>query len=413
MPFITPNNLPTGLFCRQILIPNDPYWIGLVSGALMEFQYPSAWEQRTGITAEQAADRWLEMLNQYWVSNCEGDGMPCEGGCPEILRRIDPVSGVPQISDDGGSTWRTDPTSAIAQIVAQPPAITSGAAANRCDAASNGKQHIEDLITGCSNQLDTAITVFDLAVAVMEIVLELAILFISGGTASPLVIALAPAIWGAAHAAFEFGKSAFDAYWTTDEKDKILCALFCTIGADGSFNDAQFAAFLSRWKADATPSPAFNFVYSALKPIGAKGLSNYCSYGESADADCSSCGCACGDLEFFIHQGTLFSQDVDEDGNCVLTVDSVFTGTHDDIDIYWNATDAPVIGQNGTVHSYVITGDTDVATYRYLYFNNVISPSSAPPDQCGTGFLWESNGTGGGHAFRVVVTVSRGSSDCS
>lgn len=316
MPFITPNNLPTGTYCRQILIPNDPYWIGLVSGALLPFSYASEWEQKEGITVEEAAGRWLQMLNEYWSSDCGGDDMPCEGNCPEVLRRINPDTGQPEISTDGGSTWTLDPASAVAQLVAQPPPVTAGISANKCDAASNGKQHIEDLIAGCSVQLGTAITVFDLAVAVVEIVLEIAILFISGGTASPLVIALAPAIWGAAHAAFEFGKTAFDAYWTTDEKDKILCALFCTIGDDGSFNNAQYEAFLAKWKADATPSPAFNFVYSALKPIGMKGLNNYCSYGESADADCSDCDCfdICDLRSWDVIDGTDVTIAEDEDG---------------------------------------------------------------------------------------------------
>jgi len=203
MPFITPENLPTGTYCRQILIPNSPYWIGLVSGALLPFTYASEWSQKTGITPEEAADRWLQMLNEYWNSDCGGDGMPCEGNCPEVLRRVNPDTGQPEISTDGGSTWTLDPQSAVAQLVAMPPPVPAGVSGTKCDAATNGKQHIEDLIAGCSNQLETAINVFDLAVGVVEILLEIAILFISGGTASPLVIALAPAIWAAAHAAFE------------------------------------------------------------------------------------------------------------------------------------------------------------------------------------------------------------------
>jgi len=329
MPFITPNNLPTGTFCRQILIPNDPYWIGLVSGALIPFTYASEWTQITGITTDEAASRWLTMLNQYWMSDCGGDDMPCEGNCPEVLRRIDPSSGQPQISTDGGSTWTLDPASAVAMLVAQPPPVPAGVSGTKCDAATNGKQHIEDLIAGCSAQLTTAITVFDLAVAVMEIVLEIAILFISGGTASPLVIALAPAIWGAAHSAFELGVSAFDAYWTTDERDKILCALYCTIGDDGSFTSSQYSEFLTKWKGDATPSPAFNFVYSALKPIGVKGLNNYCSYGETADADCSDCDCgdACPTLDDWVAvlPGTLGTI-TDRDASSITVAAEFYSG---------------------------------------------------------------------------------------
>lgn len=351
MPFITPDNLPTGTFCRQILIPNSPYWIGLVSGALLPFTYASEWSQVTGITPDEAAERWLQMLNEYWNSDCGGDGMPCEGNCPEVLRRFNPDTLQPEISTDGGSTWVLDPQSAVAQLVAQPPPVPAGISATKCDAATNGKEHIEQLIAGCSDNLGTAINVFDLAVAVVEIVLEIAILFISGGTASPLVIALAPAIWGAAHAAFEFGKAAFDAYWTEDERDKILCALYCTIGEDGNFTGSEYNEFIARWKEDATPSVAFNFVLKALQPIGVKGLNNYCAYGAAADADCSDCECfePCDPHAWDIIDGTDVVYGTDDDGDYVELT---------------SVTDIPNTGAQGIL---LTTGDADTCCRIMAY----------------------------------------------
>lgn len=345
MPFITPNNLPTGLFCRQILIPNDPHWIGLVSGALLPYTYPSEWEQRGGITAEQAASRWLEMLNQYWMSQCEGDdGMPCEGGCPEVLRRINPDTLAMEISTDGGSTWQNDPQSPMAGVFAQPPPVPAGISSTKCDAATNGKQHIEDLIAGCSNNLETAISVFDLAVAVCTIILDIVISLLSGGALAAAATALAAAIWGAAHAAFELGKTAFDANWTTDERDKILCALFCNIGEDGSFTLAGYNGFLAKWQADATPGPAFNFVFSTVKAVGLKGLNNMCAYGEAADADCSSCDCGCDvtlwDLSYTGNRKFGKVDDIDPGaGTLTVSTDLVNDDGHFYIDIRTPAAD--------------------------------------------------------------------------
>lgn len=325
MPYITPSNLPVDTFCRQILIPNSPEWIGAVSGALMSLMFASEWEQVDGITADEAAARWSQMMREYWASNCSGgDGMPCEGSCPEVLRRVNPDTLQLEISTNNGVTWRSDPASPVSQIYAQPAPVTSGVSATKCDAASNGKQHIEDLIAGCSTQLGTAINVFDLAVAVCAIVLEIALVLVSAGSLTPLAIALASAVWAAAHAAFEIGKEAFDAYWTTDEKDKILCALYCNIGEDGSFDQTQYDNFMSDWKEAATPSPAYNFVRNALLAVGLKGLNNFCSYGESSEADCSGCSCGCPNkdlYDIFVNAGEAWGTIVDS-GDDYITVEA-------------------------------------------------------------------------------------------
>lgn len=331
MPFVTPNNLPTSLFCRQILIPNDPYWIGLVSGALIPFTYASEWKQEGGITPDEAAARWLEMVNQYWNSTCEGEnGMPCEGGCPEVLKRVNPDTAQLEISTDGGSTWRTDPASPITQIYAQPPPVPAGVSATACDAATNGKVHIEDIIAATSSNLATAVTVFDLAVAVCVALLDIFLIVVSAGALTAPATALAAAIWGAARAVFELGQEAFDAYWTTPERDKILCALYCNIQPDGSFTQAGYDRFITKWKADATPSVAFNMVLQSVKTGGLKGLNNLCSYGIAADEDCSDCGCNCDTSmwDAYPDYGTDVTRGTDEDGFHYIEADAVAHGSN-------------------------------------------------------------------------------------
>lgn len=63
--------MPPDTYCRRLLIPNSPQWIGTVSGALLPLMYASAWEQSDGITAEQAAVASAIMLNDFWNSHCE------------------------------------------------------------------------------------------------------------------------------------------------------------------------------------------------------------------------------------------------------------------------------------------------------------------------------------------------------
>ena len=91
-------------------------------------------------------------------------------------------------------------------------------------------------------------------------------------------------------------------------------------------------------------------------------------------------------------------------------VDSEDTGSHQDVTIYWNPTDTPVVGETGVVKGYVVTGSS-VATYAYLYFNNALVGNSVPPDFCCSGYIWESGSSGA--SFQVTVTVKKGTSDCS
>lgn len=250
--------------------------------------------QTTGITAEDAANRAREMFNLYLNSGNDGEcgDMAC---CGEqlVLKRIDPVSGNGQISTDGGETWMPDPSSVANQINLLPPLVTEGGSSTKCDAATNASQHINDLIDSIHTNLSTAVTIFDLAVAIAEAALLLFVLFVTGGTASPVVLGLATAIWAGANGVFALGIEAYDAYWSSDKKDVFLCACYCNIGDDGQFTEAQYQAFRTYVKTTLPASPAFDIVMTTINAGGARGLSQMASYGNAADADCSSCACDC------------------------------------------------------------------------------------------------------------------------
>ena len=290
------------LVCVSFSAAFIPYLLGLLE--------IYRWEESFSSEQEKSAGLFRDLMEELAMS------CGCDCNVSVVVQTRITLTGRLEISTDGGETWKPDPNDPINSIPLLPPPVTSGVSANKCDAASNGKQHIQDLIAGISANLDTALSVFDLAVSIAGLALEIAIVIITGGEAAwelaPQIIALVGLIWSGARALFELGKTGFDAYWTTDETDKILCALYCSIGEDGQFTDAQFEAFMSRWIADATPSIAFNMLTSAIRGIGAKGLSQYCSYGESADSDCSACECHC-DLSLWeVRRGTLVSQSATE-----------------------------------------------------------------------------------------------------
>lgn len=290
--FITPDNLPTDTFCRRLLIPNDPKWIGTISGALMVLMYPSEWSEIDGITAEEAAERSKVMLNDFWNSDCCGDD--CMNCCEDrvILHRFDPATGRPQVSDDGGLTWTSDPADLEHTIPLLQPLVFSGGGKTKCDAATNASEHVNELIDACLTNLETAGTVFELAVAIAGAALALFLIFVSAGVLTAPVTAFVTAIWAAGTAAFELGAEAFDLYWTVDKKDAILCAIFCNIGEDGQFTEAQYQAFKAKCYAVIPASPALDLVMTSINAGGARGLSQMASYGNAALADCSSCSCS-------------------------------------------------------------------------------------------------------------------------
>lgn len=342
-------------------------WIPYLIGALRPMRYPEYWSGtlEENRHARRAVANLLDQLMQAEECDNVTTIINC---CPEeeTIKRFNPITGETEISKDGGTTWEVDPHSIQTQIVMQPSPVDTGTAANKCDAATNGWEHIEDIIAGVSDNLATAGTVFELAVAVAEIILVVAIALITGGAGSAIAIEIAALIWGAATAAFEAGKEAFDAYWTQEERDKILCALYCTIGDTGQFTDAQYQSFLARWRTDATPSVAFNMVISSVMAVGVAGLNNLCSYGNHADADCAACDCnPCeGEWDFtktFLYPGATYNlgTKVNGSGLNLTTPQGQFGDLYAQVTImfsqpctarYWQATTLFPTGQHGQVN---------------------------------------------------------------
>jgi len=60
--FLTPDSIPSGVFCRTLGIPDDPTWCALVDGALTPLMSPSAWRPFGAVTPQEAADQWRAML---------------------------------------------------------------------------------------------------------------------------------------------------------------------------------------------------------------------------------------------------------------------------------------------------------------------------------------------------------------
>ncbi len=278
MPYLTPDSPPDDTRCFRLSVPNDITWIGIVKGALSELIKAYNFEKFGSATPEETAGRFLQMYDEFVFEVCD---MAC---CYDIVQHRTTVDGQMQISTDGGTTWSQDNNDPRQVLQQMPPPVPAGVSATDCDAASNGKQHLEDIILGASEAFTNFNTVLGFVGAVA--LLLLACLF-----APEAIPVLIPVLFAAASAIFSLGKTAFDAYWTTDEKDKLLCALACNISSDGSFTDAGFNAVVGDLTALLTAGAPKDWMIAQIKAMGRVGLSNLCSYGQSANSDCSSCNC--------------------------------------------------------------------------------------------------------------------------
>jgi len=271
--------------CVQI----NQHWIPYIIGLLRPAKFPEYWAGT--LDENRNARRDVQnLIDQFQVMEECGDMTIC---CEDAvyIYRINPDDGHYERSSDGGTTWTPDPEDPASKIRQLPPIVRDTVPATKCDASTNILEHFEDILILQSEQLGTAITVFELAVAVAGLLLEIFLIVITGGASSPYALTIAAAIWAAATAALNEGKTAFDDYWDNDNKDIVLCAIYCNIGDDGRFTEAQFAQYQHKVKADLPPGAARDFGLTAAHAGGAAGFNQMAAYGNAANADCTSCGC--------------------------------------------------------------------------------------------------------------------------
>lgn len=72
--YLTPNAPPVGRFCRQLQIPDDPAWVGLVDGALSQLAEAASWREFGTLTPEETAEAMLAMLLEAWENPGCGTG---------------------------------------------------------------------------------------------------------------------------------------------------------------------------------------------------------------------------------------------------------------------------------------------------------------------------------------------------
>jgi len=285
MPYLTPDTAPDDTICRVLRIPYDPMWIAIVDGAVSELVRKFNFEQFGTATPEETASRFLDMYAEYIYTDC-GDDM--SGCCYDVVLHRVTSTGSLEISINGGD-WHADPQDPRLTATQYPP-IVFDAHHTKCDAATNVNEHINDVIAGVSEQLGGTGSLIEIAIAIAALLIA----FFVAPESIPLI---APVILPLIAGLLFLGQAAWDAYFTTEVHDQILCCVYCNIAEDGTFTQEQYDATLACITAALPSGVARDMLVDLLSRVGLIGFNDYAAIGSSADADCADCDCNPCDLD--------------------------------------------------------------------------------------------------------------------
>jgi len=164
MPYLTPEVLPEGDYCRPLFIPANSDWLAIVSGALTELVKPYNWERQGSVTVAEAVARMQLMIDQYYEVLCTDICELPEGGS---IIRIGLHGELEQLID---GEWG-EPTG---DYIIPPPAAREGGTEEDqiCLAAKNAVSALHELYSSLSDSFASTLSTieaFDAMVGVATI----------------------------------------------------------------------------------------------------------------------------------------------------------------------------------------------------------------------------------------------------
>ncbi len=265
-------------------------WVPAIMAMVTPARYPEFW----GGTLEENRRARLEVQNLL-IEMSETGECSMSVCCTDayVTQRINPTTGMVEISTDNGATYQPAPNSLPTMIVEPVPPVTSGVAGAKCDAVQNVMTQIEAWITHVTNDFDTATDIFAFGVGVVSAIADAVLLILSEGALTTIEGGILAAIAAAVAAVYAGGKTLFSNYWTDDVKKTIKCDLYDAIGDDGSFTDATFSAYWNQVNLDLPGAVAKMLFMGFMSSTGRQGLNAMAASGRSSGSTCSECTDLC------------------------------------------------------------------------------------------------------------------------
>jgi len=266
--------------CLQVSCEFIPYLLGL----LEIYRWPDRFSG-TPEEQEHSAGLFRDLMKEV--------AMSCNDGSVNltvVLHQVNTVTFGLEISIDGGETWQPDPEDPRNLIVALPPPVPAGVAADLCEAATLGTVHLQEIKDAITPLVGLTISLFALA---LEVLLAILAVWIGNAKADSLVALVMAVVKALQEATLE----EWNGIWTQEVWDKVLCALYCHMSPDGTFTDEGYAGLVNELQGNlpggSSAMGARSWVHVFLTVLGRTGVNNICAYGDPQGADCSACTCGC------------------------------------------------------------------------------------------------------------------------
>lgn len=270
--------------CVCIPLPNDFNHKMAFLGQLDELGYWWNWERDPDKKGREAAAVWRNIVQ------CIREDLDMSGcGCGEdkpTNTRINPETGLYEVSYDGGVTWQPAPEQDPRNSgTVFPPRPGDPGDVLRCQTANSVvgffEERKQEEYEGLVANATFAAFVTDLLAALAAIGLAFALV--------PTAIAalLAFVVNGFARAIPED----FDSQFTNATWEALLCVVYCHCEPDGSFTEAQWQAIKTEAR-DMIGGYAGQWAYDHLNLIGVVGLTNAGRANYPGSRECDDCGCA-------------------------------------------------------------------------------------------------------------------------
>jgi len=293
---------PDKNICVCVPVPKDWGHIRAFMGQLTELSKWLTWEKDGTDSAARAARRWLE------ITECVAKEIDCimanDCGCSgdDITNQRYTPDGHLEVSHDGGDTYENaDDIDPRFNSPVFPPLPGDDGDEKKCTAANALVAFLKEQKGASSDVLGAAGGFAGLVVAVAAAVAATGV-----GIVAAVVIAL---MGGILHIIASGGQAIFDDSFTDTVWDKLLCAAFCRLSDDGSFDEAGWQGLISD-AAGFGSYPADAWLSYMIKTAGLVGATNMARSGIIGTASCDSCACEdCSNLtNWEVVFGTIITQ---------------------------------------------------------------------------------------------------------
>lgn len=254
----------------------NAFWWSHISGMIERLLYRDAW---TG--TEDEVHRAIEQVSK--ILNVGRPTMGCGCGESGLPSRYN-SDGDFQVSYDGGTTWVNAPDEDPRNnVTLSPPPVIGEGEDGKCKAANSGVAMFKKQQSDNNKLIQGAASIAEISAQVIAFIIAAGLATITGGAGIVLVGAINAFISGVIASEFE---SAFDdAFW-----DKFLCALYCNMGDDLTFDEGQFQAVKGEMLTESNIL-ARTWIDKYLFALGAKGLTNLIRMGALGTLSCDNCDC--------------------------------------------------------------------------------------------------------------------------